>query len=92
MNYRTSTWKEYHRVTLKAIRPAEEILFKCEFWVADLSRLVIFNLFKTYHKRGAVENSIEEAKTGFFMDRTDRHEFITNTIKMALSILAYNIL
>lgn len=91
LTYQPNTWQQSYRVVVKATRAAGELLFHYEFLVTNLSEPLIEDLYRTYHQRGVVENSIKEAKDGFFLDKTDSHKFRTNAIRMLLSAVAYNI-
>ena len=91
LNYRPNTWQKQYRVVLKASREAGELLFRYEFLVTNLFTTSIQSLYRIYHQRGVVENSIKEAKEGFFLNKADSHKFTTNAIRMLLSAVAYNI-
>jgi len=92
LKYQPDTWAKPYRVVLKAVRQAGELLFDYEFLVTNLYSTSITDVFKMYHKRGIVENSIKELKDGFFMDKTDSHSFKVNSIRAILSALAFNII
>jgi len=92
LKYQPDTWAEPYRVLLKATRPTDELLFKCEFLVTNLYSTRIEDIFNMYHNRGVVENSIKEIKDGFFMNKTDSSSFQINSIRMILSALAFNII
>jgi hypothetical protein len=42
-------------------------------------------------KRGTMENFINEAKNGFFFDKTDSFHFLENAVRMMVSWLSYHI-
>ncbi|WP_195701243.1 IS1380 family transposase [Companilactobacillus futsaii] len=91
LKYQPDTWAKPYRVVLKAVRPAGELFFSYEFLVTNLYSIDITDVFKMYHNRGIVENSIKEIKDGFFMNKTDSHSFRVNTVRTILSSLAFNI-
>jgi len=92
LKYQSDTWAKPYRVVLKATRPFDEMLFNYEFLVTNLYSTRTSDVFKTYHNRGIVENSIKEIKDGFFMNKTDSPDFQTNSIRIMLSALAFNII
>lgn len=92
LKYQPDTWAKPYRVVLKAVRQAGELLFDHEFLVTNLYSTSITDVFKMYHNRGVVENSIKELKDGFFMNKTDSHSFKVNSIRATLSALAFNII
>lgn len=42
-------------------------------------------------KRGTMENFINEAKSGFFFDKTDSFHYLENAVRMMVSWLSYHI-
>lgn len=42
-------------------------------------------------KRGTMENFINEAKNGFFFDKTDSFHFLENAVSMMGGLVSYNI-
>lgn len=92
LKYQPNTWAKPYRIVLKAVRQAGELLFSYEFLVTNLQSINITDVFKMYHNRGVVENSIKEIKDGFFMNKTDSHSFRVNSIRAVLNALAFNII
>ena len=45
----------------------------------------------SYKQRGTMENFIKEAKNGFGFDQMKSSDFLTNEVRMMLSLLAYNL-
>jgi len=91
LDYRVKTWPKPYRVVVQSVRPSSELLYQHEFVITNLNMVRPADLVTTYHQRGVVENSIKEAKLGFFMDKTNSHSFLANTFRMLLSAVAYNI-
>lgn len=91
--YQAGSWDIPRRICIESYRPAGELLFHHIYIVTNLSKNVnAETIFKTYRKRGAMENIIKEAKLGFFFDKTDSPSFIQNAARMMLSVLAYNMI
>ena len=91
LDYQVDTWSKPYRVVAQSVRPSNELLYRHEFVITNLNTVRPTDLFTTYHQRGVIENSIKEAKLGFFMDKTNSHSFLANTFRMLLSAVAYNI-
>jgi hypothetical protein len=66
------------------------ILTNCDLGDGNEARLK--EIAYSYQARGNMENCIKEAKTGFFMDKTDSTSFKANEKRMWVGILAYNII
>lgn len=45
----------------------------------------------SYQQRGTMENFIKEGKNGFAFDQMKSNDFLTNQVRMMLSLLAYNL-
>ena len=94
LDYQPDTWEQHYRVVLKATKTTDELLFNYEFLVTNLEELSIEDLFKVYDKQGNAENYIKEAKEaklGFFLDKTDSHNYLINACHMLISAIAYSI-
>lgn len=92
VSYKAQAWSKARRVCIRSTREGGELLFRHEFIVTNLAEDVPSEtVFKTYAKRGTMENFIKEAKNGFFFDKTDSPRFIENQVRMMVSVLAYNL-
>lgn len=90
--YQAKSWTTPRRVCIRSTREGGELLFRHEFIITNLSEDISSQtVFRTYAKRGTMENFIKEAKNGFFFDKTDSPRFIENQVRMMLSVLAYNL-
>lgn len=90
--YQAKSWKQARRSCIKSTKEASELLFRHEFIITNFSKDVSPEIvFQTYSKRGTMENYIKEAKNGFYFDKTDSPSFVENHARMAVSLLAYNI-
>ncbi|SMH27297.1 Transposase DDE domain group 1 [Carnobacterium iners] len=93
VSYQAASWSKPRRVCIQSIREMGELLFKHTFIVTNFSENISSKqVFKTYKKRGAMENYIKEAKNGFYFDKTDSPKFIENHARMMISVLAYNLI
>ena len=88
--YQAASWKTARRVVAKVEFHAGE-LFPCVgFIVTNLetpSRAVV----RFYNKRGTAEQWIKEGKQAVKMTRLSCHRFRSNQVRLALSLLAYNL-
>ena len=91
-SYQAKSWSKERRVCIKSTREADELLFRHEYIITNYSNNVSTEtVFRTYSKRGTMENFIKEAKNGFYFDKTDSPSFLENHARMMVSLLAYNI-
>ena len=91
-SYQAKSWSKERRVCIKSTREADELLFRHEYIITNYSNNVSAEtVFRTYSKRGTMENIIKEAKNGFYFDKTDSPSFLENHARMMVSLLAYNI-
>lgn len=49
-------------------------------------------IIKIYQKRGQMENFIKEAKLDFGMETLSHSSFLTNSVKLLIRALAYNLI
>lgn len=90
--YQAQSWGKSRRICLKSTREASELLFRHEFIITNFSKDVSPEMvFRTYAKKGTMENDIKEAKNGFYFDKTDSPSFVENHARMIVSLLAYNL-
>ena len=76
-SYQAKSWSKERRVCIKSTREADELLFRHEYIITNYSNNVSAEtVFRTYSKRGTMENIIKEAKNGFYFDKTDSPSFL----------------
>ncbi len=88
--YQAASWKSARRVVAKAEFHAGELFPRVGFIVTNLetpSRAVV----RFYNKRGTAEQWIKEGKQAVKMTRLSCHRFRSNQVRLALSLLAYNL-
>jgi len=88
--YQAATWKTTRRVVAKVEYHAGELFPRVGFIVTNLetpSRAVV----RFYNKRGTAEQWIKEGKQAVKMTRLSCHRFRSNEVRLALSLLAYNL-
>lgn len=87
--YQAASWKTARRVVAKIEFHAGELFPRVGFIVTNLetpSRAVV----RFYNKRGTAEQWIKEGKQAVKMTRLSCHRFRSNQVRLALSLLAYN--
>ncbi len=88
--YQAASWKTARRVVAKVEFHAGELFPRVGFIVTNLetpSRAVV----RFYNKRGTAEQWIKEVKQAVKMTRLACHRFRSNEVRLALSLLAYNL-
>jgi hypothetical protein len=88
--YQAVCWKTARRVVAKVEFHAGELFPRIGFIVTNLetpSRAVV----RFYNKRGTAEQWIKEGKLAVKMTRLSCHRFRSNQVRLALSLLAYNL-
>jgi hypothetical protein len=88
--YQAASWKTARRVVAKVEFHAGELFPRVGFIVTNLetpSRAVV----RFYNKRGTAEQWIKEGKQAVKMTRLSCHRFRGNEVRLALSLLAYNL-
>jgi len=88
--YQAASWKTARRVVAKVEFHAGELFPRVGFIVTNLetpSRAVV----RFYNKRGTAEQWIKEGKQAVKMTRLSCHRFRPNQVRLALSLLAYNL-
>jgi hypothetical protein len=88
--YQAASWKTARRVVAKVEFHAGELFPRVGFIVTNLetpSRAVV----RFYNKRGKAEQWIKEGKQAVKMTRLSCHRFRSNQVRLALSLLAYNL-
>lgn len=89
--YQAKSWSKPRKVIIQSVRPAGELLFAHSFFVTNFEIASPKDIVRAYQKRGTMENYIKESKNGFYLDHMNSHSFQVNTVKMMLSLLAYNL-
>lgn len=90
-HYQAGSWTKSRRVAVRIERHADEFYPRHTFIVTDLS-LHPQEIIKIYHKRGQMENFIKEAKLDFGMETLSHSSFLTNSVKLLIRALAYNLI
>jgi Transposase DDE domain group 1 len=88
--YQAASWNTARRVVAKVEFHAGELFPRVGFIVTNLetpSRTVV----RFYNKRGTAEQWIKEGKQAVKMTRLSCHRFRSNQVRLALSLLAYNL-
>ena len=88
--YQAASWKTARRVVAKVEFHAGELFPRIGFIVTNLetpSRAVV----RFYNKRGTAEQWIKEGKLAVKMTWLSCHRFRSNQVRLALSLLAYNL-
>jgi len=88
--YQAASWKTARRVVAKVEFHVGELFPRVGFIVTNLetpSRAVV----RFYNKRGTAEQWIKEGKQAVKMTRLSCHRFRSNQVRLALSLLAYNL-
>jgi Transposase DDE domain group 1 len=88
--YQAASWKIARRVLAKIEFHCGELFPRVGFIVTTLemdSRVVV----RFYNKRGTAEQWIKEGKQAVKMTRLSCHRFRANEVRLALSVIAYNL-
>src|SRR6516162_6278852 len=88
--YQAASWNTARRVVAKVEFHSGELFPRVGFIVTNLetpSRAVV----RFYNKRGTAEQWIKEGKQAVKMTRLSCHRFRSNQVRLALSLLAYNL-
>jgi Transposase DDE domain group 1 len=88
--YQAASWKIARRVVAKVEFHCGELFPRVGFIVTNLgtpSRAMV----RFYNKRGTAEQWIKEGKQAVKMTRLSCHRFRSNEVRLALSLLAYNL-
>lgn len=90
--YQATSWSKPRRIIIQSTRPAGELFFTHTFFVTNLSESFSPQaIVHSYQQRGTMENFIKEGKNGFGLDQMKSNDFLTNQVRMMLSLLAYNL-
>src|SRR6266851_496680 len=88
--YQAASWKTARRVVAKVEFHAGELFPRVGFIVTNLetpSRALV----RFYKQRGTAEQWIKEGKQAVKMTRLSCHRFRSNQVRLALSVMAYNL-
>jgi hypothetical protein len=88
--YQAGSWKTTRRVVAKVEFHCEELFPRVGFIVTTLetdSRAVV----RFYNKRGTAEQWIKAGKEAVKLTRLSCHRFRANEVRLALSVIAYNL-
>ncbi|RJP29894.1 MAG: IS1380 family transposase [Actinobacteria bacterium] len=89
-SYRAGSWDRSRRVIAKIEWHQGELFPRVGFIVTNLSR-VAKNVVRFYNQRGRCENHIKEGKYALAWTRLSCSRFISNQVRLALFVLAYNL-
>ena len=88
--YQAGPWPYERRVVCKVEKPENQMVYMYTFIVTNMDSSPEY-LIKFYCKRGLMENSIKESKSGFDFASVSSHTRIVNANRLQLHALAYNI-
>ena len=89
-SYRAASWKKPRRVIAKVEWHQGELFPRTGFIVTNMSRTPE-NMVHFYNKRGTCEQWIKEGKLALTWTRLSCTRFISNKVRLALFVLAYNL-
>ncbi len=89
-SYRAGSWNRPRRIIAKIEWHQGELFPRIGFIVTSLSR-VAKNVVRFYNQRGLCEQYIKEGKGALSWTRLSCSRFISNQVRLALFILAYNL-
>lgn len=88
--YKADSWLCRRRVAVKVKKPYGELTYLYTFIVTNMESKQE-DVIHFYCNRGTMENFVKELKSGFHMDAMSSHSMITNSNKLQISVLAYNL-
>jgi len=89
-SYRAASWDRPRRVVAKVEWHAGELFPRIGFTVTNLSRTPE-NVVRFYNKRATAEQYIKEGKVALTWTRLSCTRFMSNKVRLALFVLAYNL-
>lgn len=89
-SYRAGSWDRSRRVIAKIEWHQGELFPRVGFIVTNLSRIAK-NVVRFYNQRARCENHIKEGKYALSWTRLSCSRFISNQVRLALFVLAYNL-
>jgi hypothetical protein len=88
--YRAKSWRRSRRIIAKIEWHAGELFPRVDFIITNLSARAE-KVVRFYNKRGLCEQYIKEGKYALSWTRLSCSRFISNQVRLALFVLAYNI-
>lgn len=88
--YKADSWLYPRRVAVKIEKPYGQLNHLYTFIVTNMESNPE-DVIHFYCNRGTMENFIKESKSGFHMDAMSSRSMITNSNKLQISVLAYNL-
>lgn len=88
--YKADSWLYPRRVAVKVEKPYGQLNHLFTFIVTNMESKPE-DVIHFYYNRGTMENFIKESKSGFHMDAMSSRSMITNSNKLQISVLAYNL-
>ena len=88
--YKADSWLYPRRVAVKVEKPYDKLIPMYTFIVTNMESQPE-DVIRFYCNRGTMENFIKESKSGFHMDAMNSSSIITNSNKLQISALAYNL-
>lgn len=89
-SYRAGSWERSRRVIAKIEWHQGELFPRVGFIVTNLSRAAK-NVVRFYNQRSRCENWIKEGKYALAWTRLSCSRFVSNQVRLALFVLAYNL-
>ena len=89
-SYKAASWKKSRRVIAKVEWHQGELFPRIGFIVANLKRTPE-NVVQFYNKRATAEQYIKEGKVALTWTRLSCTRFMSNKVRLALFVLAYNL-
>ena len=87
---KADSWLYPRRVAVKVEKPYGQLTYLYTFIVTNMESKPE-DVIHFYCNRGTMENFIKESKSGFHMDAMSSRSMITNSNKLQISVLAYNL-
>ena len=83
-------WNKPRRVVVKMEKPANKMTIDYTFIVTNM-KASPKDVISFYCKRGSMENFIKECKNGFNFESMSHISFVSNSFKLQVLTLAYNL-
>ncbi|MGM9535705.1 MAG: IS1380 family transposase [Intestinibacter sp.] len=88
--YKAEKWNKPRRVVVKMEKPANKMTLDYTFVVTNM-KASPKDVISFYCKRGSMENFIKECKNGFNFESMSHISFVSNSFKLQVLTLAYNL-
>lgn len=89
IEYQAGSWSKARKVAVKIEKQAGELVPMHTFIVSNMGSSPR-EIVKFYCNRGTMENFIKEGKNSFEFDKMSSPNFVVNSNKLQISMLAYN--